>query len=74
MIPTVLEMRLQARFPYRLIPEEREVLKTRLKELTETGYIRPSNSPWGVPVLFMRKKDGDLRMCIDYRVLNKMMV
>jgi hypothetical protein len=73
-ILTVLGVRLQARFPYRLTPEEREVLKTRLKELTETGHIRPSSSPWEVLVLFMRKKDGDLRMCIDYRALNKMIV
>jgi hypothetical protein len=73
-IPTVSGVRLQARSPYRLIPEEREVLKTRLKELTETGHIRPSSSLWGALVLFVRKKDEDLRMCIDYRVLNKMTV
>jgi hypothetical protein len=73
-IPTVSGVRLQARSSYRLTPEEREVLKTRLKELTEAGHIRPSSSPWEVPVLFMRKKDENLRICIDYRVLNKMTV
>jgi hypothetical protein len=73
-IPTVSRVRLQARSSYRLIPEERKVLKTRLKELTETGHIRPSSSLWEVLVLFVRKKDEDLRMCIDYRTLNKMMV
>jgi hypothetical protein len=57
-----------------LTPEEREVLKVQLKELTKTGHIRPSSSLWGVPVLFVRKKDEDLRMCIDYRALNKMTV
>jgi hypothetical protein len=73
-ISTVSRVRPQARSLYRLIPEEREVLKIRLKELTETGHIRLSSSPWGVPVLFVRKKDENLRMCIDYRALNKMMM
>jgi len=42
-----------------------------LKELIEAGHIRASSSPWGAPVLFVRKKNGSLRMCIDYRMLNK---
>jgi hypothetical protein len=61
-------VRLQARSPYRLILEERKVLKIWLKELTEAGHIRSLSSSWRAPVLFVRKKDGDLRMCIDYRV------
>lgn len=46
-------------------------LKLQLKEMLEKGYIRPSVSPWGAPILFVRKKDGNLRLCIDYRKLNK---
>ena len=45
-------------------------LKKQLDELLQKGYIRPSTSPWGSPVLFVRKKDGTLRMCVDYRSLN----
>ena len=50
---------------------ELEELKKQLQELQEKGYIRPSSSPWGSPVLFLKKKDGSLRMCIDYRSLNE---
>ena len=46
-------------------------LKIQLQELLDKGYIRPSESPWGAPVLFVRKRDGTLRLCIDYRQLNK---
>ncbi|XP_042386709.1 uncharacterized protein LOC121978427 [Zingiber officinale] len=56
--------------PYRMAPKELEELKTQLQELLDRGFIRPSVSPWGAPVLFVKKKDGSLRLCIDYRQLN----
>ncbi|XP_074301247.1 uncharacterized protein LOC141632614 [Silene latifolia] len=56
--------------PYRMGPKEMEELKKQLDELAEKGYIRPSVSPWGAPVLFVKKKDGSLRLCVDYRELN----
>ncbi|GJV98638.1 retrotransposon protein, putative, ty3-gypsy subclass [Tanacetum coccineum] len=49
-------------------------LSEQLKELSDKGFIRPSSSPWGAPVLFFKKKDGSFRMCIDYRELNKLTV
>ena len=57
--------------PYRMAPAEMRELKSQLQELTDKGFIRPSTSPWGAPVLFVKKKDGSLRMCIDFRKLNK---
>ncbi|XP_051141302.1 uncharacterized protein LOC127258494 [Andrographis paniculata] len=63
-----------SRAPYRMAPLELAELKLQLQELLDKGYIRPSTSPWGAPVLFVKKKDGSLRLCIDYRGLNKVTV
>ncbi|GKG44697.1 hypothetical protein Tco_0486135, partial [Tanacetum coccineum] len=54
-----------ARAPYRLALPEMKELPEQLQELSEKGFIRPSSSPWGAPVLFVKKKDGSFRMCID---------
>ncbi|GJV98876.1 putative reverse transcriptase domain-containing protein [Tanacetum coccineum] len=83
-VPPVQEIELQielipgampvAKSPYRLAPSELEELSGQLKEFQDKGFIRPSSLPYGAPVLFIKKKDGSFRMCIDYRELNKLTV
>nr|GFA90790.1 putative reverse transcriptase domain-containing protein [Tanacetum cinerariifolium] len=63
-----------ARAPYRLAPSKMKELSDQLKELSDKGFIRPSSSPWGASVLFVKKKDGSFRMCIGYRELNKLTI
>nr|GFA51843.1 putative reverse transcriptase domain-containing protein [Tanacetum cinerariifolium] len=63
-----------ARAPYHLAPSEIKELSERRQEFFDKGFIRPSSSPWETPVLFVRKKDGSFRMCVDYRESNKLTV
>ncbi|GBG92639.1 hypothetical protein CBR_g56604 [Chara braunii] len=70
-IQLVPDYRVHHQAPYRLSIPEATKLKRQLKELLRLGFIKPSNSPWGAPVLFARKADGTLRLCIDYRGLNR---
>ncbi|GJW28081.1 putative reverse transcriptase domain-containing protein [Tanacetum coccineum] len=63
-----------AKAPYRLAPTEMQELMKQLQELLDKGFIQPSSSPWGAPVLFVKKKDGSMCMCIGYRELNKVTI
>nr|ABA97610.1 retrotransposon protein, putative, Ty3-gypsy subclass [Oryza sativa Japonica Group] len=60
--------------PYRMLVNELEEHKKQIRELQEKGFVRPSSSPWGAPVLFVKKKDGSMRMCVDYRSLNEVTI
>ncbi|GJY56572.1 putative reverse transcriptase domain-containing protein [Tanacetum coccineum] len=74
LIDLILGAAFVARAPYRLAPSKMKELSEQLQELSDKGFIRPGSSPWGAPVLFVKKKDGSFRMCIDYRELNKLTV
>ena len=63
-----------AKRPYRMAASELAELKKQLEELQQIGFIRPSSSPWGAPVLFVKKKDGSMRLCVDYRALNEVTI
>ena len=60
--------------PHRMAPVELQELRVQLQELLDKGFIRPSTSPWGAPVLFAKKKDKTLRLCINYRQLNRVTI
>ena len=77
LISALIWSRVLTPFPYplyRMAPAELRELKAQLQELLGKGFIRPSASPWGAPVLFVKKKDGSFQMCIDYRQLNKVTI
>lgn len=59
-----------SRRSYHMAPKELAEMKQQLEEFLEKGFIHPSSSPWGCPAIFVKKKDGTLRMCVDYRPLN----
>ncbi|GJV97315.1 hypothetical protein Tco_1548892 [Tanacetum coccineum] len=71
--PKVIKSKLEGTGAMDLHENDKELSK-QLKELSDKGFIRPSSSPWGAPVLFVKKKDGSFQMCIDYRELNKLTV
>ena len=60
--------------PHKMAPVELQELRVQLQELLDKGSIRPSTSPWGAPILFAKKKDRTLRLCIDYRQLNRVTI
>ena len=60
--------------PYRMSPVELAEVKAHVQDLLSKQFVRPSVSPWGTPVLLVKKKDGSMRMCVDYRQLNKVTI
>jgi len=73
-IDLVLEAGLVSIAPYKMAPAELVELKKQIKELLEKQFIRPSVSPWGAPMLLVKKKDDNSRLCVDYRQLNKLII
>jgi hypothetical protein len=63
-----------AKRPYRMAATELAKLKKQLNELEQKGYIKTSSSPWGAPALFVKKKDGSMKLCVDFRALNEVTV
>ena len=73
-VDVVSDTALISMLPYRMAPTELKELKEQLKELLDKDFIRPNTSSWGAPALFVKKKDGTLRLFINYRELNKVTV
>ena len=73
-IEVVYRTTLIFQIPYRMTPSELKELKNQLEELIEKGYIRPSTSPWGALILFVKKNGGYMRLCINYPQLNKVII
>ena len=70
----ILRSKPLSKAPYRMSPTELAEMRKWLTELLDAGYIQPSKAPYGAPILFQKKQDGSLRMCVDYRALNKVTV
>lgn len=73
-IDIVLGARPVSKMSYHITIVKMQELKLQLQELLDKGFIRPSVSPWGAPILFVKKKDGSLRLCIDFKMLNKLII